>query len=740
MSDPDSQSPDIDPATRILVVDDDPAIRQIVRYGLEGNGCTVSEAHDGATAVAYTTRFDVVVLDLGLPDMSGLDVLAQLRNQDPDVHVIVLTGAHSEADRVRGLVSGADDYMVKPFSVRELAARVSAIQRRRSALPPRIVEAAGVRVDTLTREAWVGSRPLDLTRREFDLLEHLITNPGRTFSREELLAAVWDSSAEWQSAATITEHVRRLRRKTELDPEQPVRIVTVRGSGYRFDPDRGEDDQEPAYEQPPPWHGDAIEDATVVLVGAQIKYASPAALELVGATDLSEAVGHDVDHFIAPNSLGAVASRRETLEQGRSPRPETMTLVRLDGKVVLVEVASRPVMWNGEHAIQVTVWELNTAKLQELAIGVRTDVTDAVVVTDSKLRIQSLNAAAENLYGWKEHEAIGRPSLEVLPWAADDVWADSVREAFQRDGRWNGEVVQVRRDGTPITVRASVTLLRDNTGQPLGTVAVSRTFEGNAAAETSARAAATAHESEIRRGLDRGEFAVHYQPVVRLDTTRWDGVEALVRWQHPERGLLAPSAFMDAAEASGAIADIDRFVLEEACQQWATWRDHGHDLNVAVNLSGRQLAEGDLAETVGRAMNDVSMPAGRLWLEITETALVHNLDEATAVLQLLEGLGARLAIDDFGTGWASLSYLRQFPVHALKVDRVFVQGLGHSSTDAAIVSSILRLADELELTVIAEGIETAAQLAHLLQLGCVLGQGYLFGRPAPADALGLNDS
>jgi EAL domain-containing protein (putative c-di-GMP-specific phosphodiesterase class I) len=240
----------------------------------------------------------------------------------------------------------------------------------------------------------------------------------------------------------------------------------------------------------------------------------------------------------------------------------------------------------------------------------------------------------------------------------------------------------------------------------------------------------------MRRGVDRGEFSVRYQPVVRLSDGEWQGVEALVRWDHPERGLLHPEQFINAAERSGTIIDIGRFVLEQACQQWAAWRDAGIDLHMAINLSGRQLVDPNLFLHLNAVMAANSMPASALWLEVTETSLVEDFDLAAEALHALVDRGVRVSIDDFGTGWASLTYLRQFPVHALKIDRVFVEGLGsRAGADAAIVSSILSLGRELDLLVIAEGIATPDQLAHLRLLGCEFGQGFLFGRPQLATDL-----
>jgi EAL domain-containing protein (putative c-di-GMP-specific phosphodiesterase class I) len=243
--------------------------------------------------------------------------------------------------------------------------------------------------------------------------------------------------------------------------------------------------------------------------------------------------------------------------------------------------------------------------------------------------------------------------------------------------------------------------------------------------------------ADIARGLAAREFEVFYQPIVCLKDRSTIGFESLVRWRHPDRGLLAPSAFIATAERSGLIVELGEHVLETACQQAERWLGAGLDLHVAVNLSARQLVDVGLADRIGALMTTASLPPGTLWLEVTETALIEDIRLAKATLERIEALGAWLSIDDFGTGWASLTYLRQFPSHALKIDLSFVSGLGANASDEAIVRSILLLGTELDLAVIAEGVETELQVARLLDLGCDLAQGYLFGRPLPVAELSL---
>jgi two-component system alkaline phosphatase synthesis response regulator PhoP len=224
----------------VLVVDDDPAVRELVAGHLRDRGMVVTEADGGESALASMRRSppDVTVLDVGLPDRSGLDVLREVRAGGTDVAVIMLTAAGDEVDRVVGLEMGADDYVVKPFSVRELEARVRAVVRRGDRAAPTRGElhVGRVTVDLDGRTVERNGAPVELTPKEFDLFAFLAANPGRAFTRDELLRKVWASSAAWQQPATVTEHVRRLRLKLEDDPSRPTLLRTVRASGYRLDP------------------------------------------------------------------------------------------------------------------------------------------------------------------------------------------------------------------------------------------------------------------------------------------------------------------------------------------------------------------------------------------------------------------------------------------------------------------------------------------------------------------------
>jgi EAL domain-containing protein (putative c-di-GMP-specific phosphodiesterase class I) len=242
-------------------------------------------------------------------------------------------------------------------------------------------------------------------------------------------------------------------------------------------------------------------------------------------------------------------------------------------------------------------------------------------------------------------------------------------------------------------------------------------------------------ETDLRHALDRSELRVVYQPIISLETGNVSELEALVRWDHPTRGLISPTQFIPLAEETGLIVAIGQWVLEESCRQGSAWHlAHPSEplLTISVNLSARQFLQVDLVEDVARAVWESRLDPSSLKLEITESVLMRDVDGTIEKLWALKRLGVQLAIDDFGTGYSSLSYLKRFPVDTLKIDRSFVSGLGQDSNDTAIVRSVVALAKSLNLAVTGEGIETSEQLGHLQALGCDRGQGYLFAMPLDA--------
>jgi diguanylate cyclase (GGDEF)-like protein len=246
-------------------------------------------------------------------------------------------------------------------------------------------------------------------------------------------------------------------------------------------------------------------------------------------------------------------------------------------------------------------------------------------------------------------------------------------------------------------------------------------------------------EADLRHGLDHGEFHVAFQPIIDLVTGRVSELEALVRWEHPQRGPVMPNQFIALAEETGLIIPLGQWVLEDACRQAHVWRQQfptEPPLTMSVNLSARQFQHPTLVADITRALTEGGLTPDALKLEITESIVMRDAEGAITIMQQLRALGIRLAIDDFGTGYSSLGYLKRFPVDTLKIDRSFVDGLGRDQNDTAIVRSVVALAKSLSLATTAEGIETREQLEELKALGCDRGQGYYVARPLSAGAVG----
>ena len=243
-------------------------------------------------------------------------------------------------------------------------------------------------------------------------------------------------------------------------------------------------------------------------------------------------------------------------------------------------------------------------------------------------------------------------------------------------------------------------------------------------------------ESDLRGAVEREEFLLHYQPQIDLASGRVIGVEALVRWQHPQRGLVPPDLFIPIAEETGLILPIGDFVLKTACRQLNAWLSEGlPQVRMAVNLSARQFKQGNLPSLVAKIIEETGIDPRLLELEITESAAMDNPEAAIIHLRRFREMGVELAIDDFGTGYSSLSYLKLFPVNRLKIDRSFVKDIETDTDDAAIAAATIALAHKLGKEVVAEGVETEGQLSFLKNQQCDIIQGYFFSRPLPAEQL-----
>ena len=472
--------------------------------------------------------------------------------------------------------------------------------------------------------------------------------------------------------------------------------------------------------------------ALVVHVDGLIVAVSPPAVGLLRANTQADLVGRHVFEFVTSDSLTVAHERQLAIQTGGWPQAEVVEINTIDGLPLTIEVTSTPAFWKGSLASQMTLRPVEDRWAEIVRIGTQLTRTigKAAIITDVDFKIVAWNDEATELYGWSLDEVMGRLVTDLLPWAGAMADEPIARHHLQTTGRWEGLAPQVRRDGSVVVVDTVAQVINDREGNPIGVVSVLLPsmqkvipYEDNATTF-----------SELETAIQCGELRMAFQPIVDQHghVTK---VEALVRWQHPTRGLLLPDEFIPAAERTDVMAALTAEVLRQSCEQVALWRRQGMPLlEVAVNISGRELADPLLIDRVITALHVSGLPASALWLEITETALANDASLVGDGLARLCGLGIRIALDDFGTGFATLAQLHQFPAHALKIDRLFVHGITTTDAgDVAIVRSVLALGHELGLEVIAEGVETDEQREALNRMGCELFQGYLFARPAFAE-------
>jgi diguanylate cyclase (GGDEF)-like protein/PAS domain S-box-containing protein len=518
-----------------------------------------------------------------------------------------------------------------------------------------------------------------------------------------------------------------------------------------------------------------------------ITFANAAAAELLGWGD-GELIGHDVAETIDPD--GNVADgwvHLPRLRAGETLRLDEYVLAARDGSVLDVALTASPVVREGAVAGAVVVLrDVRERKALEQRLvhqafhdpltglpnralfldrlehararSLRDLSTQAVlfvdmdrfkVVNDSlghRIGDQVLRTAADRIV------SVLRPSDTVARFGGDEftVLLETVHDA-QEPARTAERILDALQQpmllgGRDVVVTASIGIAvggPTDIGRDLVAAADIAMYQAKnegknrcilAAADADEQALARLDlETELRRAILHGELEVHYQPVVHASSGKLHGLEALVRWRHPERGVVPPAQFMDLAEESGLVLPLGEWVLEQACAAAVSWnaRHPGAPLFMAVNLSARQFQQPDLCAQVSRVLEHTGLDPRLLTLEITETVVMDEAESTMETLHALKQLQVRLAIDDFGTGYSSLSYLKRFPVDTIKIDRSFVQGLSSSPVDREIVRAVIRLAAAGGMQTVAEGVETPGQREELQRLGCSLLQGYLLSRPAP---------
>jgi diguanylate cyclase (GGDEF)-like protein len=754
-------------ATRVLVVEDSPTQAVRVKRVLSSVGFEVEVASDGAEGLERfrAGRFDLVLSDVQMPGRSGYDLCRAIK-ADPrgrDVPVVLLTILSKPLDMIRGLECGADNYIYKPFQPDALVARIRTILANKQAR-----EIAGPKGDgdvlfmgQSLKIAASKERILDFLGSAFEDFVH-----ARHREYEGALAQ------EKQKAQAETYRVREELLEREKETLRRLHLFlqsTLDSLASRI----------------------AILDDSGAILAVNAAWRRLAATDPllgracgVGVNYLEECEASIDDR--AADALALAAGIRDVIAGRRDeycreypylgvepPRWFSVRVTRFDdsGPVRVVvaheditqrKAAEEQLLHDAYHDALTGLPNraLFTDRLGRAIVRRKRnpDYRFAVLFLDLD-GFKVINDSLGHMAGDQLLVAVGRRlsacirEEDTVARLGGDEFAILIHDIV--DGR---EAIycanRIQKDlGVAIPIAGHDVFTTASVGIALSTLAYERPVELLRDADTAmyrAKALGTSRhvvfdrdmhtsvvarlrlETDLRRALERQEFQVVYQPIIELDTGRIGGFEALVRWNHPERGLVSPAEFIPAAEETGLIIPIDLWVLREACRQLRAWSEayrHAPPLVISANLSSKHFAQSDFIEQLDAILRETGLDPHSLRLEITESVILGSTESAIATLRQIQARGVSLSMDDFGTGYSSLSYLHKFPFNVLKIDRSFISRVGPAGENAEIVATIVALAHNLGMGVVAEGVETVEQFAQLRQLNCRYGQGFYFSRP-----------
>lgn len=680
-----------EPKSVVLIVDDDALTRAMVRGTLENAGHKVLEAPDGDTGarMAIDQRPDLIVLDVQMPGRDGLEVCSQLRTtpRTANVPIFIMTSSDRAEDVQCAFNAGANDFISKPFSPLILRDRVRFMLRATQAFAA--LERSQSNFAMAQRVARVGNWVLDVPSGTVEVSDEAARILGI-----EIEAQTHDLQSMHANLATadrdsLLESVRRLSIRgdafeTEFTVNSSRGSLRVHAHGERFfDP--------------------GTLDYRLVCAVLDI-------------TDLASAKAHA--HQLAYTDMVTGLANRTKFKE------------------VLGEHLAK-----GE-ACAVLFIDLDRFKRINDSLG--HGVGDDVLRATGQRLLGALRGRARAGECTLLARLGGDEFAVMVSQVGDDKMALRVGERLCKS---LAEPIKVGDFNLVVTASVGVAC---GSGGPhiLGALLrsadqamhLSKSADGNCVRLYNADADVEGRdrlwmESELQQALTRGHFVLHYQPKVDVHSLDLRGCEALVRWQHPERGMISPGAFIPLAEETGLIVPIGEWVLREACRVQRSILDQGLEPGpISVNLSARQFALNDLPETVEQILRDSRLPPNQLDLEVTESMVMGDVERAIETMHRLKALGVTLSIDDFGTGQASLGYLQRFPADTLKIDRSFIIHAAQRHEDSVIASMIIAIGRALNIKVVAEGVEDESQLAFLRSQGCDVMQGYYFSRPLPDEA------
>jgi diguanylate cyclase (GGDEF)-like protein/PAS domain S-box-containing protein len=678
--------------SRLLIVDDNEMNRDMLARRLARKGYVIGLA-DGAKDLLARVKeegIDLLLLDIEMPDVSGLDALQSLRESFSPIElpIIMVTAKNQSDDIVKALEMGANDYLTKPIDFPVALARIGTQLSHKNA--QEALRESEERYALAARGANDGLWDWNLVTNAVYFSPRWKSMLG--FGEDE----IHDRLEEWfgrihdADRDRVKEEIAAHQKGLTPHFESEHRLLHKDG-GFRWMLSRGL----------------AVHDAT------------GKALRMAGSqTDITERKVSDPLTGL-PNRLLFIDRLGRLIKHSKRRKDHLFAVLFLDldgfkmindslghlmGDQLLVGVASR---------LEKCLRSSDTvARLGETFTVARLGGDEFTILLDDIKEPLDANRAAERLM-----KSLAPPF--VL--AGKEVFTSISIGIALSNGAYE-QPEDMLRDADTAMYRA----------KSLGKARY-EVFDADMRASVMARLQL---ETDLRRALERNEFRNFYQPIVVLESGRIVGLEALMRWQHPTKGMIAPDEFIFVAEETGLIRELGWWSLREACRQMSKWRARSQaclDLTMSVNLSAKQLLQPHLVEEIQKLLRETSLPPEALKLEITESAVMADPTAAAETLQQIKSLGIRLAIDDFGTGYSSLSYLHRFPLDTLKIDRSFISGTGDGSDGMEIARTIMPMARNLRLDVVAEGVETLEQVALLKRLQCKYAQGYYFSKPLAPD-------
>jgi diguanylate cyclase (GGDEF)-like protein/PAS domain S-box-containing protein len=686
----------------ILIVDDELQNRKLLEALLHPEGYTticVANGEEALAAVAASPP-DLILLDVMMPGMNGHEVAGILKANPAtsNIPIVMVTAQIDRSARLAGLESGAEEFLTKPVDRAELWIRVRNLLRLK-AFGDFLKDHNAI----LEQQVLLRTADLQRFRTAMDATADAIVLINRASMRFVEVNA---------TACSMFGYTRE--ELFQIDPAQ-----LVKGTRKEL---------EATYDAVIAGHG------TYAIVETQIRRKDGSHLHV----ELNRQAHRFGDEWIIVSVVRDITERKEA-EQRLHHMAHYDTLTGLPNRMLFYELLKKTLAHASDTGLDVAVLFIDLDHFKNVNDTLGHAIGDDLLCQFSNRLLECVHI--RDTVGRLGGDEFALIMLMSNGQQGATVVANKIREALRPPFCLQGHEFV-------ITASIGITIHPDDASDAETLVKYADTAMYRAkqagrdtfrffTSEMNAEAMAQLElESAVRKAVENEEFVLYYQPKVQIDSGRIVGLEALLRWQRPGQGMVSPSVFIPVLEETGLIVRVGRWLIDTACRQIAMWeRSSIGPMKVAVNIAGRQFIEGDLEGDIVRALGENHVAAELLELELTETSLMANTEQTISTLQNLKNLGVQISIDDFGTGYSSLAYLRRFPIDKLKIDIAFIRDVTSNPDAAAIALTIIRMAKSLKLSVIAEGVETAVQLAYLRRHGCDQIQGYYFSKPLPLPEL-----